>query len=122
MVRRFGEATFSGTGAPPAGAFEQGDAIKWRHARETQSVREYSRRLEEKSRELEAAASQLSEANQRLTLLDAEKDDFLSHVSHEVRTPMTSIRSSPVADAMRRSICCTFREGSVPVSSASNVR
>lgn len=62
-------------------------------ADETQSVREYSRRLEEKSRELEAAASQLSEANQRLTLLDAEKDDFLSHVSHEVRTPMTSIRS-----------------------------
>ena len=64
-----------------------------RIADETQQVREYSRRLEEKSRELEAAASQLSEANERLTRLDAEKDDFLSQVSHEVRTPMTSIRS-----------------------------
>ena len=64
-----------------------------RIADETQQVREYSRRLEEKSRELQATASQLSEANERLTRLDAEKDDFLSQVSHEVRTPMTSIRS-----------------------------
>jgi Na+/proline symporter/nitrogen-specific signal transduction histidine kinase len=62
-------------------------------ADETQQVREYSRRLEEKSRELETAARQLSAANERLTRLDAEKDDFLSQVSHEVRTPMTSIRS-----------------------------
>ena len=64
-----------------------------RIADETQQVREYSRQLEEKSREIEAAARQLSEANERLTRLDAEKDDFLSQVSHEVRTPMTSIRS-----------------------------
>lgn len=62
-------------------------------ADEAQRVREYSRRLEAKSRELEAAAGQLSEANERLKRLDAEKDDFLSQVSHEVRTPMTSIRS-----------------------------
>ena len=62
-------------------------------ADETQQVREYSRRLEEKSRELQTTAKQLSDANERLTRLDAEKDDFLSQVSHEVRTPMTSIRS-----------------------------
>jgi Na+/proline symporter/nitrogen-specific signal transduction histidine kinase len=62
-------------------------------ADETQRIREYSRRLEEQSRELQATATQLSEANERLTRLDAEKDDFLSQVSHEVRTPMTSIRS-----------------------------
>ncbi|MCO5105824.1 MAG: sensor histidine kinase [Burkholderiaceae bacterium] len=62
-------------------------------ADETQRVREYSRQLEEKSRQLEATARQLSDANERLTRLDAEKDDFLSQVSHEVRTPMTSIRS-----------------------------
>ena len=36
---------------------------------------------------------QLREANERLKRLDSEKDDFLSQVSHEVRTPMTSIRS-----------------------------
>ena len=64
-----------------------------RIADETQRVREYSRQLEEKSLELEATASQLSDANERLTRLDAEKDDFLSQVSHEVRTPMASIRS-----------------------------
>jgi len=62
-------------------------------ADETQRIREYSERLEHKSRELEVAARQLSEANERLTQLDAQKDDFLSQVSHEVRTPMTSIRS-----------------------------
>src|SRR5690606_28563028 len=50
-------------------------------------------RLERKSRELEVTAAQLGEANERLTRLDAQKDDFLSQVSHEVRTPMTSIRS-----------------------------
>ncbi|MFP5405948.1 MAG: ATP-binding protein [Gammaproteobacteria bacterium] len=62
-------------------------------ADETHRIREYSLQLEEKSRQLEATASQLSAANERLTRLDAEKDDFLSQVSHEVRTPMTSIRS-----------------------------
>ncbi len=62
-------------------------------ADETQRVREYSRQIEQKSRELEATARQLSDANERLTRLDREKDDFLSQVSHEVRTPMSSIRS-----------------------------
>ncbi|HEX7044579.1 MAG TPA: sensor histidine kinase [Burkholderiales bacterium] len=62
-------------------------------ADETQRIRAYSRQLEEKSRELEAAAEQLRAANERLRRLDSEKDEFLSQVSHEVRTPMTSIRS-----------------------------
>ena len=62
-------------------------------ANETQRMRDYNHQLEEKSRQLEAAAGQLKDANQRLTLLDGQKDDFLSQVSHEVRTPMTSIRS-----------------------------
>jgi Na+/proline symporter/nitrogen-specific signal transduction histidine kinase len=57
-----------------------------RIADETQRVRDYSLRLEQKSRELAAA-------NDRLTLLDSQKDEFLSQVSHEVRTPVTSIRS-----------------------------
>ncbi|HLS85988.1 MAG TPA: sensor histidine kinase [Burkholderiales bacterium] len=62
-------------------------------ADETQRMRAYSQQLEEKSRQLEAAARELAEANERLRLLDSLKDDFLSQVSHEVRTPMTSIRS-----------------------------
>ncbi|MFC3231430.1 ATP-binding protein [Marinibaculum pumilum] len=62
-------------------------------ANETARLMEYSRQVEQKSQELEAAAAQLRAANERLQRLDAEKDDFLSQVSHEVRTPMTSIRS-----------------------------
>jgi len=62
-------------------------------ADETQRVRDYSRRLEAQSRELADIASELRSANERLQQLDSQKDDFLSQVSHEVRTPMTSIRS-----------------------------
>ncbi|HET6599288.1 MAG TPA: ATP-binding protein [Burkholderiaceae bacterium] len=62
-------------------------------ADETRRMAEHSRQLEEKSRQLEAAAAQLRDANAQLTQLDQQKDDFLSHVSHEVRTPMTAIRS-----------------------------
>ncbi len=64
-----------------------------RIADETQRMRDHSRQLEEKSRQLEATALQLGLANERLRRLDVEKDHFLSQVSHEVRTPMTSIRS-----------------------------
>jgi len=60
---------------------------------ETQQVVEYSHRLEEQSAELQATAEKLRTANLQLQELDAQKDEFLSQVSHEVRTPMTSIRS-----------------------------
>ncbi len=62
-------------------------------ADETQRLIETSRQLSIKSSELERAARQLREANERLRTLDARKDEFLSQVSHELRTPMTSIRS-----------------------------
>lgn len=62
-------------------------------ADETQQVIEYSQRLEQTSGELRETAAQLQQANAQLRQLDLEKDDFLSQVSHEVRTPMTSIRS-----------------------------
>lgn len=62
-------------------------------ADETQQAIEYSQKLEEKSIELETTARQLQHANEQLKEHDVQKNDFLSQVSHEVRTPMTSIRS-----------------------------
>jgi Na+/proline symporter/nitrogen-specific signal transduction histidine kinase len=53
----------------------------------------YSRQLEEKSQQLEAATAELRAANERLKELDKMKDDFVSTISHEFRTPLTSIRS-----------------------------
>mgnify|MGYP001038516356 CR=1 FL=1 len=74
-----------------------GDAVSLEEvfeiAGETQQVIEYSQKLERTSTELRSTAQQLEEANQRLRELDSQKDEFLSQVSHEVRTPMTSIRS-----------------------------
>lgn len=74
-----------------------GDSISleemMRIADETQQVIEYSHELEQKSLELRSTAQQLREANRLLQELHRQKDDFLSQVSHEVRTPMTSIRS-----------------------------
>ncbi|SON55459.1 Alkaline phosphatase synthesis sensor protein PhoR [Hartmannibacter diazotrophicus] len=62
-------------------------------AGETRQVIEYSQELERTSDELRRTADELALANSRLRELDSQKDEFLSQVSHEVRTPMTSIRS-----------------------------
>jgi len=62
-------------------------------ADETQQVIEYSQELERTSNELRVTARKLEDANEKLRELDLRKDEFLSQVSHEVRTPMTSIRS-----------------------------
>ncbi|RED50798.1 sensor histidine kinase [Aestuariispira insulae] len=60
---------------------------------ETSQAIEYSKKLEQKSIELEDTTRQLQRANDRLKELDALKDDFLSTISHELRTPLTSIRA-----------------------------
>jgi Na+/proline symporter/nitrogen-specific signal transduction histidine kinase len=60
---------------------------------EASQIRAYSRELEEKSRALEAAGAKLRAANERLTELDRLKDDFMSSVTHELRTPLASIRA-----------------------------
>lgn len=78
-------------------------------ADETAQIMEYSSQLEAKSEELAQAARSLREANAKLTELSVQKDAFLSQISHELRTPMTSIRafseilmqSDPVDDAAR---------------------
>jgi len=62
-------------------------------ADESAQILEYSNQLEAKSRELTRTAGKLREANEKLTALSVQKDAFLSQISHELRTPMTSIRS-----------------------------
>lgn len=74
-----------------------GDAVSLEEvlqmADETQQAIEYSQELERTSAALRSTAEKLEQANRQLRALDTQKDEFLSQVSHEVRTPMTSIRS-----------------------------
>jgi hypothetical protein len=62
-------------------------------ADETAQILEYSGRLERQSAELTRTARELREANEKLTQISLQKDAFLSQISHELRTPMTSIRA-----------------------------
>ncbi|WP_299678166.1 ATP-binding protein [uncultured Roseobacter sp.] len=62
-------------------------------ADESAQILEYSNQLEAKSRELTRTAAQLRDANNKLMQLSDQKDAFLSQISHELRTPMTSIRA-----------------------------
>ncbi len=62
-------------------------------ANETAQIMEYSAKLEAKQEELSRTARQLREVNEKLTQLSVQKDAFLSQISHELRTPMTSIRA-----------------------------
>ena len=62
-------------------------------ANETAQIMEYSARLEAQQDELTRTARQLRLANEKLTQLSVQKDAFLSQISHELRTPMTSIRA-----------------------------
>ncbi len=64
-----------------------------RMADETQQAIEHSQALERTSQQLRATAEKLEVANQQLRKVDLQKDEFLSQVSHEVRTPMTAIRA-----------------------------
>jgi len=52
-----------------------------------------NKELKRKSVELEQLTEQLREANELLKAADQQKDDFLSTVTHEIRTPITSIRA-----------------------------
>ncbi|MEM6319228.1 MAG: ATP-binding protein [Bacteroidota bacterium] len=60
---------------------------------QTQEVMEYSKALEKKSNELEATTIQLKAANEQLKELDQLKDNFIATVTHELRTPITSMKA-----------------------------
>ncbi|MER5170413.1 ATP-binding protein [Thioclava kandeliae] len=78
-------------------------------ASEAADIKEHSYQLETKSEELAQVARQLREANDKLTRISVQKDAFLGQISHELRTPMTSIRAfseilmePDLPEAMRR--------------------
>lgn len=60
---------------------------------QTQEIIQYSKALEKKSAELVKTTEQLKSANEKLKELDHLKADFIATVTHELRTPITSIRS-----------------------------
>jgi len=62
-------------------------------ASESAQIMEYSAKLESQQEELTRTAGALREANEKLMQLSIQKDAFLSQISHELRTPMTSIRA-----------------------------
>ena len=62
-------------------------------ASESAQILEYSARLEARETELTRTAGALREANEKLMQISLQKDAFLSQISHELRTPMTSIRA-----------------------------
>ncbi|HRI01102.1 MAG TPA: sensor histidine kinase [Saprospiraceae bacterium] len=61
--------------------------------RESQQMIELNKELKKKSLELEKAGLQLKAINNQLVQMDKAKDEFLYTVTHELRTPITSIRA-----------------------------
>ena len=55
---------------------------------------ELQQRVDERTRELKTKADELIAANERLQELDLLKSEFVSLVSHELRAPLTNMRSA----------------------------
>ncbi|HPH85984.1 MAG TPA: ATP-binding protein, partial [Ferruginibacter sp.] len=61
--------------------------------RESQQMIELNKEMKKKSTELKKATQELTSANEQLKEMDLVKDEFLYTVTHELRTPITSIRA-----------------------------
>lgn len=61
--------------------------------RESQQMMELNKELKKKSTDLQKATEQLTSVNEQLRDMDIMKDEFLYTVTHELRTPITSIRA-----------------------------
>ncbi|MBO0935788.1 histidine kinase [Fibrella sp. HMF5335] len=59
----------------------------------SQELKQVNKELTRKSTELQHLTERLSEANHKLQMADQQKDDFLATITHEIRSPITSIRA-----------------------------
>lgn len=97
LERELAGSVGAATAHAMVGQLTQGAAISVEDliavADEAAQILEYSNELEAKSAEQDRTARALRDANAKLTAISIQKDAFLSQISHELRTPMTSIRS-----------------------------
>ncbi len=97
LERRLAGSVGSATAHAMVAQFAEGAAVSVQDlmavASEAQQIIGYSSQLEAKSEELARTARALRDANDKLTELSVQKDAFLSQISHELRTPMTSVRA-----------------------------
>lgn len=63
------------------------------YGRRNKDLKERNKRLVVLSEQLRTTSNLLADANRKLKIVDQIKDDFVSIASHELRTPMTAIRS-----------------------------
>lgn len=94
---------------------------------QTYQTYEYSKTLEAKKNELNETTQKLQAANIQLQELDKLKNEFISNVTHELRTPITSIRSLSdilqnyeVSDAEKQKFLGIINEESERISALIN--